>query len=151
MATTITTATTTTVTASTKQPPSPQHRSRTTPLQPPRSASHERLTTEKPEEKPSNPPYLHLLMPEPPRTAAAFLFRGRREREWRSLPVFLPEEEGNVGPALRALGGGCEEEGEEGKEDEECEYDSSPMSPTSIRSEEGPAHTRYLVVRSKTL
>ncbi|KAK0336951.1 hypothetical protein LTR91_010963 [Friedmanniomyces endolithicus] len=92
--------------------------------------------------------------------------------DWRLTPVF-PEDDVNMERLPRRRKIVCEEsenverseepeeleepeEEEEEEEEQEYEYeqeddDYSPASPSSVHSQPGPPHTRYRVVRSRTL
>ncbi|KAK5702202.1 hypothetical protein LTR17_022510 [Elasticomyces elasticus] len=126
---TITTATAVTA-ATTKRHTKPTlQRKSTTPLQPPRSNSHERrMLKNGPTDE---PPYikLKLLMPEPAadhgEDPAArveevqffnyLLFRNRMNKDWRTIAVFSAFDE-DMGPPLSPLGGQFDQQDDYGGE-----------------------------------
>ncbi|KAK5746395.1 hypothetical protein LTR17_000775 [Elasticomyces elasticus] len=132
MTTTTSTLTPTAVTAvTTKRQTKPTLQRKSTPLQPPRSNSHERRNKQPIDEL----PYIKLLMPEPAadhgEDPAArveevqffnyLLFRNRMNKDWRTISVFSDFDE-DMGPPLSPLDGQFDQQDDD-------DYESSISAP----------------------
>jgi len=101
------------------------------------------VTSQQPDDTEVEQPYSNLLMPEPPPDHDSgsderiddiqfnnyILFRGKRNKDWRSIPVF-PDDDGDLDEPLSPLLATSDSESED-----EGDYSSTPPSSDSEESE----------------